>query len=130
MTYFSYYFVLTSKKKNLTKNLTKFTCSRSIIPPMNHMKRQNGQISPRDMHNSSGSYSNHQTYHHYSTQNHSNSSSSSSSSYSSSNHQKPHPNSDLIDFVHGAWKEKVSLDLIEHLFAEFTVNNFFYVWIF
>lgn len=118
------------KKKNLTKNLTKFTCSRSIIPPMNHMKRQNGQISPRDMHNSGGSYSNHQTYHHYSTQNHSNSSSSSSSSYSSSNHQKPHPNSDLIDFVHGAWKEKVSLNLIENVFAEFTVTNLFFMCIF
>lgn len=125
MTYFSYYFVLTSKEKKSHLKSHQFTCSRSIIPPMNHMKRQNGQISPRDMHSSSGTYSNHQTYHHYSTQNHSNSSSSSSSSYSSSNHQKPHPNSDLIDFVHGAWKEKVSLNLIEHLFAEFTVTNFF-----
>lgn len=70
------------------------------------MKSRNGQISPREMQHSNN-YSNHQNnYHHYSTQNHSNnSSSSSSSSYSS--HQKP-PHSDLIDFVHGAWKEKVS----------------------
>lgn len=75
---------------------------------MSHMKTRNGQISPRDrdMNNSSG-YSN---YHHYSTQSHNNSS---SSSYNNSHHQSSHPNSDLINFVHGAWKEKSSSEVFK-----------------
>lgn len=76
---------------------------------MNHAnKPRNGPVSPRgDMNNPS--YSNHQP--HYNSYNNSsqNHSGSVSSSSSPNNNQTQHPNSDLINFVSGAWKEKVRI---------------------
>lgn len=67
-------------------------------PQMNH-KPRNGPISPRERDMNNSSYSNHQP-HYNSQQNH--------SSMSPNNHQPQQANSDLINFVQGAWKEKVS----------------------
>lgn len=78
---------------------------RSIVPPMNHVKPRNGPISPRERDMNNSGYSNHQPQHYNSynnaAPNHNNLS-------TSPTNQNSQPNSDLINFVSGAWKEKVN----------------------
>lgn len=68
---------------------------------MNHVKPRNGPISPRER-DMNSSYSNHQPPHYNNYNNNS------SVSPNNQQHQPQQPNSDLINFVQGAWKEKVS----------------------
>lgn len=76
---------------------------------MNHVKPRNGPISPRERDMNNSGYSNHQPPHY---NNYSNSTQNNSSP-SSQQPQPQQPNSDLINFVSGAWKEKVSVDDID-----------------
>lgn len=76
---------------------------------MNHVKPRNGPISPRERDMNNSSYSNHQPPH-YNSYNNSTQNNMNSSSSSPNNQQPQQPNSDLINFVSGAWKEKVSDD--------------------
>lgn len=85
-----------------------FSYRRSIVPPMNHVKPRNGPISPRERDMNNLSYSNHQPPHY----NYNNSSTTQNSTVNNSNPSNQpaasSPNSDLINFVSGAWKEKVN----------------------
>ncbi|CRK87509.1 CLUMA_CG001310, isoform A [Clunio marinus] len=86
--------------------------TRSIIPPMNHVKPRNGPISPRDRDMNNSSYSNHQPSHYNNYNN-----SSQNNSPNSQQHQH-HPNSDLINFVSAAWKEKMYCEVFKPENAE------------
>lgn len=88
--------------------MSKLFCRRSINPPpMNHVKPRNGPISPRERDMNNSGYSNHQPPHYNNYNNSTQNNISLGSSPNSQQHQPQQPNSDLINFVSGAWKEKV-----------------------
>lgn len=72
---------------------------------MNHVKPRNGPISPRERDMNNSGYSNHQSSHY---NNYNSTQNSSMSSSQNNQQQQQQPNSDLINFVAGAWKEKVN----------------------
>lgn len=105
-------------------NFSRSLRRRSINPPpMNHVKPRNGPISPRERDMNNSGYSNHQPSHYNNYNNSTQNNISTSSSPNSQQPQPQQPNSDLINFVAGAWKEKVS-DVLTGSASELLIIRF------
>lgn len=101
--------------KNLNINLT--FDRRSINPPNMNNKPRNGPLSPRDHRERDYIHYNSMNNHHHSSHNNSSHHHHSPQQHHHHHHQQQqqppppqqnyHPNSDLINFVSSAWKEKV-----------------------